>query len=190
MPELETARLYLRPFEPGDLDALALMFADPEVMRFLPAGQGISRERTQAALSRYIESWETNGYGLYAVIEKSSSTLIGHCGLSQLDHTDEIELAYGLRRASWGKGYATEAARACLRFGFEELNLDRIVGIVVPENIASQRILEKLGMQYIREAEYYNLQVRYYELSRLRYRQALPGTHLKEERPEPEAPVD
>lgn len=170
MPTLETARLILRPFVQSDLAALAEIFADHRVMRYLPAGQGISRERTQAALSRYIESWEPRGHGLNAVIEKANQRLIGHCGLVQLDYTDEIELAYGFAHSHWGQGYATEAARACVGFGFEMLKLGQIVAIVVPANTASQRVLEKLGMQYVRDASFYNLNVRYYRLTRAEYR--------------------
>ncbi len=171
MPELETTRLILRPFVQGDLDALAEMFADPEVMRYLPAGQGISRQRTQAALSRYIDSWKTRGYGLRAVLDKDSHQLIGHCGLDQLEHTEEIELAYGFARDFWGQGYATEAANACLAEAFNELELERVVAIVVPENTRSCRVLEKLGMQYLGDASYYNLNVRYYCLTKSEYLQ-------------------
>lgn len=171
MPNLETTRLVLRPFVQDDLDALAEIFADPRVMRYLPAGQGISRERTQAALTLYIESWETRGYGLNAVIDKASQKMIGHCGLAQLDHTDEIELAYGFAHSHWGQGFATEAARACLAFGFEALDLEQIVAIVVPENKASQRVLEKLGMQYVRDASFYHLNVRYFRLTQAEFRQ-------------------
>jgi RimJ/RimL family protein N-acetyltransferase len=171
MLNLETTRLVLRPFVESDLDALAGIFADPRVMRYLPAGQGISRERTQAALTRYIESWEICGYGLNAVIEKGSQKLIGHCGLAQLDHTEQIELAYGFAHSHWGQGFATEAATACVTFGFDVLNLEQIVAIVVPENTASQRVLEKLGMQYIQDASFYNLKVRYFRLTQAKYRQ-------------------
>ena len=170
MPNLETARLILRPFVQSDLDALAEIFGDHRVMRYLPAGQGISRERTQVALSRYIESWETRGHGLNAVIEKTNQKLIGHCGLVRLEYTEEIELAYGYAHSHWGQGYATEAARATVAFGFDLLGLKQIVAIVVPENTASQRVLEKLGMQYVRQASFYNLNVRYFRLTQAEYR--------------------
>jgi len=160
----------MRPFAQNDLDALAEMFADPEVMRYLPAGQGVSRERTQVALSGFIESWETRGHGLFAVVSKNDQTLIGHCGLAQLEYTEEIELAYGFARPYWGQGYATEAAQASLAFGFEDLGLDQIAAIVVPENIASRRVLEKCGMRYVRDTSYYNLDVHYFLLTLSEYR--------------------
>ena len=172
MPNLETARLILRPFVQSDLDALAEMFADPKVMRYLPAGQGISRERPQVALTRYIENWEAHGHGLNAVITKTNQKLIGHCGLEPLNNTKEIELSYGFAQSHWGQGFATEASRACIVFGFDILGLEQIVAIVVPENTASQRVLEKLGMHYIQDASYYHLNVRYYRLTKAEYQQS------------------
>ena len=76
----------------------------------------------------------------------------------------EVELGYDIARKHWGKGYATEAGAACLRYGFKEAELDRIISLTHPENIASQRVLEKLGFAYVGMKEYYGVELRYYEL--------------------------
>lgn len=163
-PEIETARLRLRAFKPGDLDELFLVFGDAQVMRHLSGGKTRSREETEAGLLRTIEGWQRRGFGLWAVTVKESEEMIGYCGLILLDGTTEIEVAYGLARAHWGKGYATEAALAALRFGFEQLKLERIVAVVNPENAPSRRVLEKLGMTYVKMAHHYDADLMYYEL--------------------------
>ena len=97
-------------------------------------------------------------------------SLIGRCGLVHLDNTPEIEVGYLFAADCWGKAYATEAARAALDYGFTELDLDRIVAITRPENLASQRVLEKIGMRFERNARYYDMEVRYFSIPRARYR--------------------
>lgn len=169
IPEIETARLLLRAFTPGDLDDLYLVFGDAEVMTYISGGKPRTREATRAGLLRTIEGWQNRGFGLWAVVEKDSGHVIGYCGLIFLEGTTEIELAYGLAKSSWGKGFATEAARASLRFGFEELKLERIVAVVNPQNITSQRVLEKLGMKYTKDAHHYDADLMYYEISKQDY---------------------
>jgi ribosomal-protein-alanine N-acetyltransferase len=91
-------------------------------------------------------------------------------GPPRLDNTPEIEVGYLFAADCWGKAYATEAARAALDYGFTELDLDRIVAITRPENLASQRVLEKIGMRFERNARYYDMEVRYFSIPRARYR--------------------
>lgn len=169
IPEIETGRLRLRAFKPDDLDDLYMVFGDAEVMTYISGGKPRTREATHAGLLRTIEGWRDRGFGLWAVVEKDNGHVIGYCGLIFLDGTTEIELAYGLAKSSWGKGFATEAARASLRFGFEELKLERIVAVVNPQNIPSQRVLEKLGMKYTKDAHHYNADLMYYEISKQDY---------------------
>ena len=169
VPEIKTDRLWLRAFKPDDLDDLYLVFGDAEVMTYITGGKPRTKEATQAGLLRTIEGWQNRGFGLWAVVEKDKERVIGYCGLIFLDDTPEIELAYGLAKSSWGKGFATEAARVSLRFGFEELKLERIVAVVNPQNIPSQRVLEKLGMKYTKNAHHYDADLMYYELSQQDY---------------------
>ncbi len=164
MPKLETERLYLRPIEKGDLDSLAEIFSDPDVMHYLPAGAPISHDRANVALARWLEHWKKHGYGFWAVLHKLERRMIGYCGLVHLEDGPEIELAYGFHKLYWGQGFATEAGRACLWYGFQKLGLKRIVGITALGNRASQRVLTKLGLQFEKEAIFYNMTCRYYAI--------------------------
>lgn len=164
MSHLETERLILRPIEAGDLDDLAEIFSDPDVMHYLPAGEPISRERADVALARWLEHWKRHGYGFWAVLHKPERHMIGYCGLVHLEDGPEVELAYGFRKHFWGQGLATEAGRACLWYGFQKLGMKRIVGITALGNRASQRVLAKLGLQYEKEGHYYNMTCRYFSI--------------------------
>lgn len=140
-PILTTARLTLRPFAPGDLDALAAIYADPEVMRSIKGGTR-TRERTAADIATYGAEWRDEGHGVWAVMETATGELLGMCGF-----VARAELGYIFGRFAWGRGIATEAASACLRFGFERLDYDVIGAGALKVNGASLRILEKLGMR-------------------------------------------
>jgi ribosomal-protein-alanine N-acetyltransferase len=164
-PEIETDRLRLRSFTMGDLDDLHLIFGDAEVMKHITGGKARSRAETKTGLRRTIEGWAARGFGFWAVSVKEQNTVLGYCGYMLLDGTPEIEIAYGIARAHWGKGFATEAARACLRYGFEEMKLDRIVAVVNPQNVSSQRVLGKLGMRHTGNAHHYDADLMYYEIS-------------------------
>jgi ribosomal-protein-alanine N-acetyltransferase len=124
-------------------------------------------------LNKYLAHWEQHGFGRWALIERQSKKLIGWCGLLYLDNTEEVEIGYGLAKVYWGKGLASEAAADTMKYGFEQLALARIVAITYPENLASQRVLEKLGMKYVMQARFYNTDVRYYAISRDEYRASL-----------------
>jgi ribosomal-protein-alanine N-acetyltransferase len=169
IPRIETARLNLRPFTPDDVDDLFLIFGDPEVMRYISGGKPRSREDTEAGMLRTIEGWKKRGFGFWAVTRKGHERVIGYCGLVPLEGTSEIEVAYGLAKSEWGKGFASEAAQASLRFGFEELKLERIVAVVYQENISSRHVLERLGMTYTKNGHYYDADLMYYEMSRIHF---------------------
>ena len=94
----------------------------------------------------------------------------GFCGLVHLDDTSEIEVGYRFAKRFWGMGLATEAAKASLEYGFETLGIDRIVAVVHPDNLASQRVVDKLGLRYIRDAHFYNSNLRYYAITRAQYK--------------------
>lgn len=170
MHEIETERLRLRMFKEDDLEELYLIFGDPQVMKYLPGGQPRTREATAIGLTRTIEGFKKRGFGIWAATHKEQGTLLGYCGLVFLDDTPEIELLYGFASKYWGAGYATEAARACLRYGFEQLKFERIVAITRPQNTASQRVLEKIGMRFEKAANYYDNDVNYFSISPEAYR--------------------
>jgi RimJ/RimL family protein N-acetyltransferase len=166
MHQIETSRLILRPFVPEDLDALFLIRSNPELMQYIRDGQPLSREETKKNLDNIIQHYRNHNFGLWAVIYKQNQALIGFCGLQYLEQTLEVELGYMLTQEYWGLGIATEAGKASLRYGFEELKLEKIVAVAKPENLASRGVMEKLGMVYVKTARYYNTDVVYYAISK------------------------
>jgi RimJ/RimL family protein N-acetyltransferase len=173
--ELETARLSLRPFGAGDLDALCRITADAEVMRYIGDGRSITREETAANLHNIVESFRRRGFGRWAVEEKAGGALLGYCGLARPAESPGVELVYMLARRAWGRGLATEASTAVLRYGFEELGLERVYALTMPGNLRSRRVLERLGMEYLRDDCYYGYACVCYALTRERWR---PGRGL------------
>lgn len=167
MSEIETNRLRLRHFSLDDLDDLFRIYSNPEVMRYVGKGAR-TKDETQSALVSMIKHWK-HGFGMWAIIHKQSDKMIGRCGLCFLDNSPEVELGYVLDKPYWNIGLATQASRASLEYGFEEIGLERIVAIARPENIASQRVMQKVGMKYEKNAHYYNSNVVYYALSRADY---------------------
>lgn len=166
MQDIETERLLLRRFKSRDLDDFALLNADPEVMRYIGGGRPQSKAQTQMRLNAILDHWEQHGFGLWAAVDKPSRAMIGFCGIQYLDSTSEIEIGYRLDKRFWGRGLATEAAGASLRYAFEQLGLDRIVAVVHPENVASQSVIDKIGLKYVKDARFYNTDVEYYAITR------------------------
>jgi ribosomal-protein-alanine N-acetyltransferase len=150
---LATERLLLRQFKPGDLDALYALYSDPEIRRFFPEGT-LSYEETREELE-----WFLHGHprrpelGLWATIHKPSGRFIGRCGLLPwtLDGRDEVEVAFLLDKAFWGQGLATEAALALMRYGFQQLELPRLICLIEPGNAASVAVARRIGMELERE---------------------------------------
>jgi len=155
MHTLETPRLVLRRWTEKDIEPMAAINADPEVMRWIGRGMTATPERTKAAVARWEEDWETRGLGLCAVEIRDTGELAGFVGLSVPTFLPEVmpavEIGWRLGQPFWGKGIATEAARAVLRFGFEDCGFDEIISICQVGNTASERIMQKLGMNLKRE---------------------------------------
>jgi RimJ/RimL family protein N-acetyltransferase len=150
MPEIDTARLRLRPFTLDDLDEYyTAIRSDPDVMRFLPGGQPQPRERAKQVIRFFIDYWRDHDFGAFAIVDRADDRLIGQCGLQIIPGQTDVELFYALAKPYWGKGYASEAGRACLRYGFESAGLDRIFAMFVPGNTASERVMIKLGMKSV-----------------------------------------
>jgi ribosomal-protein-alanine N-acetyltransferase len=172
MPSIETKRLLLRMFDPEDLDELARLFRDPLVMKYVGDGQPVSRESI-------IRHWQTHGFGRWAAVDLQTQEFIGFGGLRSLFGTPEV--VYHLASAHWGKGLATELARASLRFGFETHQFERIVAITKPPNAASIHVMEKLGMHYEKHARYYDIDVVQYAISREEFKWDGSEYSLKQE---------
>jgi ribosomal-protein-alanine N-acetyltransferase len=166
LPTIVTGRLTLRAFTEKDAEPLYHLMNDEEVMRYFPSTTPPNLERVQRLVRMQIEHWDEHGHGWWAATLSSTGELIGWNGLQYLPETDEVEVGYLLGKAYWGRGLATEGAREGLRHGFETLNLDRIVGIVHPENLASRRVLEKLGMSLTGPARYFGMDCLHYWVER------------------------
>ncbi len=143
---LETARLILREFVPEDVDALACLLSDPETMRHYPAP--LDQTGVEQWIARNRARYATDGHGLWGMVIKATGELIGDCGLirQEVDGESLVEIGYHVRRVLWGQGLASEAARACRDYGFARLGVDRLISLIRPENISSQRVAEKTGM--------------------------------------------
>ncbi|HEX4013332.1 MAG TPA: GNAT family N-acetyltransferase [Candidatus Cybelea sp.] len=159
---LETPRLIVRRWEDSDVPVVAPIYAKPEVMRCIPGGVWDS-ERTQQTISRMRAIEQRQGFGFYPLVEKESGALVGHAGLGRLEAGEEIEVAYVLDVPFWGKGLATEAARAFLEDGFARLGLTRIVAVAFAENPASIAVMKCCGMRSCGMAQHFGREVVKYE---------------------------
>jgi len=159
---LTTERLRLRPLARDDLDLLATLFSDPEVMRF---SLGLlDREQALEKLDRMLAT----GWDSFVVERIEDDRFAGICGLAPqtVDDIDEVELGYRLMPDSWGRGIATEAARACRDHAFETLGLPRIISIIEAANVASIRVVEKVGLRFEKETRMWERPVRVYSAAK------------------------
>jgi RimJ/RimL family protein N-acetyltransferase len=175
---LETERLLLRQFAAQDLEMYTnRIFGDADVMRYLPKRDAPASERAQKTMDFFNDHWTQYSYGPWAVVEKASGELIGHCGLRFIPDIQETEVLYAFGKDFWTKGYATEAARASVDFGFNQVGLERIIALAVPENTASRKVMEHCGLQYEKETHLFGLDVVYYALNRADYSLSANNTH-------------
>ena len=165
---IETERLRLRMLRDADLDDLAALFADPDVMRYVGTGQPCDRSEAQKALASIVAHWNRHGFGRWAIEDKNTREFVGYGGLRSLFGTPEV--VYHFARRHWGKGLATEVARASLNFGFNVKGFDRIVAIAKPANTASIHVMEKIGMHFEKETSYYDIEVIEYAISSQEFR--------------------
>jgi RimJ/RimL family protein N-acetyltransferase len=160
---LATTRLLIRSFEQADAAAMLEVFGDPDVRKYLPPFPDPTIESMEQSVGRRMAMERDHGHGLWAVERKDTSELIGDCGLMLVEGTGpEVELAYHYKQSAWNQGYGTEAAIACLRYGFGVVGLEQIIAICFPENVGSWRVMEKAGMRYEGMASYYGLTLKKY----------------------------
>jgi len=168
MYEIETERTVLRIPTINDLDDLAVIFANPQVMKYMDIDcKPLTREQTENALVSIISGWKKNGFGRWTIISKEDNKLIGLAGFRR--HEDIAELFYILDEPYWGKGLATEIASDVLKVGFERHNFTRIVAMTRPANAASRRILSKLRMSFMGELEIYGISAVEYAITKEDY---------------------
>jgi RimJ/RimL family protein N-acetyltransferase len=143
-PELTTERLRLRMLLESDFEEYAAIHTDPEVTRFT-ARTHLSRMDAWRHLAMIVGHWHLRGFGMWGVFEKETNRLVGRVGFHQPEGWPDFELGWTMGRASWGKGYAPEAAKRCLDFAFEEMGRDHVISLIDPLNVASIRVAEKIG---------------------------------------------
>ncbi|MFC0006848.1 GNAT family N-acetyltransferase [Micromonospora siamensis] len=162
-PEIETARLRLRQFRAEDFAVHRALVDDDSAVTWS------HRRRPLAASLRSwadrIDGWQRNGFGMWIAEVVATREVIGHCGLQRMEGGDEVELGYYFGRAAWGQGYATEAARACLAYGFDQCDLPSIVAVVRRENAASRRVVQKVGMLPERDGTFYDADATLFRLT-------------------------
>lgn len=164
---LETERLILRKFTIDDLNAFALLMADPEVMRFSlngPVGKEQAKEYLQ---KRILNHYDMYGYGLYAAFLKADYALIGFVGLisQNIEGENKTELAYRLHPQFWGQGLATEACLAMCAYAFTQLDMNELISIIDPQNIRSLAVAKRIGMSLWKNALFHHVNVEIYSLS-------------------------
>lgn len=160
---IDTDRLLLRPLTTADLDEVVELHAMPEVMRTMGA---FDRSAALSRLERNELEWDERGHGLVAILERSSGRFLGRSGLKYWPQFDETEVGWVLRTDAWGQGFATEAGRACLDWGFRDLTVPYLTAMIVADNERSIRVARRLGMEPIRSDSLMDLPVVVYAIQR------------------------
>jgi RimJ/RimL family protein N-acetyltransferase len=161
---IETQRLRLRPLAPVDIDEILRMHDDPEVARFI---KRLERPAAEERLRLVEQEWRERGHGVYAVLDRLTGRFLGRAGLKYWPGFDETEVGWALRREAWGNGYATEAARACVHWGFASLDVPYFTAMIDPGNEASIRLARRLGMSPLRGDVLLGDQIVVYSLDRV-----------------------
>ncbi len=150
---LETERLIIQEPRESDFPEFWRLINDPIAMRYTAGTTTLSKDKALEGYKRRIELFGHNPTYIFSIIEKSSRTYIGYCGIRYWDVIEGVELLYGYNQEHWGKGYGSEAALAVADFAFNDLAMTELFGIVYPANKASEKILQKVGFKYIKDVE-------------------------------------
>lgn len=149
IPSRHTPLLSLVPLEPAHAEVLYRIYQTEVVLRYFPTLTPPPLEKVRRFILSQQEHWDKYGYGNWGILPEGENQITGWAGLQYLPELDETEVGYLLDKPFWGKGFATEAARGSIQFGFERRNLDHIIALVHPENYPSRRVIEKCGMTYV-----------------------------------------
>ena len=166
IPILTTLQLTLRPLQETDAPALYNIYQQEGVLTYFPSPTPPPLKSVERFIAGQERHWQTHGYGNWAVTRSGEAEMIGWAGLQFLNELNETEIGYLLAPVHWGKGYATEAAQAALRFGFERFDLAHIIALVHPENLASRRVIEKCGLHYLETIQLWNTELMRYRVNR------------------------
>jgi RimJ/RimL family protein N-acetyltransferase len=172
IPSIQTAHLTLCPLQPEDAQVLLRVYQVEGVLQYFPNTTPPPFEKVQKFIAGQEKHWAEYGYGNWGIRPAGERQIVGWAGLQYVSELDETEVGYLLNRPFWGKGYATEAARASLQFGFENLGFDHIIALVHPDNLGSRRVLEKCGMIYIENKVLWGLEMRRYRLEKVDFQAA------------------
>ena len=165
-PTIRTERLVLQPLEESDAGALFNIYQTEGVLRYFPNPNPPRMETVERFICGQLAHWEEHGYGDWGILLPGEDSLIGWAGLQYLHELDETEVGFLLDRPYWGRGLATEAALASLRFGFEHFSLDHMIALVHPENHASIRVIEKCGMRRVDCRSLWGIELWRYQIDR------------------------
>jgi ribosomal-protein-alanine N-acetyltransferase len=164
--KIETERLHLTPLSPDDLPGMHSVWIEPGVRRFLWDDEIISKEHAAEVIDESVRLFEAEGLGLWSVRPRGEARIIGFGGFWFFHDPPELQILYGLTEANWNRGFATEIARAVIRYGFEELGLERIEASADAPNLSSLRVMEKSGMFFDKRVDKNGLDTVYYSITR------------------------
>jgi [ribosomal protein S5]-alanine N-acetyltransferase len=164
---IESPRLFLREFVDTDANDLFELDSNPQVMQYIGTPPATSPQQSAASIDRQKAYYALHpGLGIWPAFTRQERTFIGWFALKTLDKTAFIEIGYRLLPAFWGKGYATEMSRELIRYGFDKLQLTQIVGVIDPANLASRRVLQKVGLRYVKDDFFYGTAVHFFSTDR------------------------
>ena len=160
---LETERLILRELNPNDAEDFYKLNLNYNVIKYTGNSAFKNIDEARIFLENY-QDYKINGYGRWSVINKETNRFIGWCGLKFGEMKDETDIGFRFFEEEWNKGFATESAKACINYGFDKLNLKRIIGRAMKENIASIKVLEKIGLVYEKDVHFDGKQAVIYKI--------------------------
>ncbi len=169
IPTIRTPRLLLRAWTPEDAGAWYSILQEDGILRYFPNQAPPSRQQADAYIAHHTAQWKRHGYGHWAVITPGDGQVVGWNGLEYLPEVEQTEVAYLLSKRVRGRGYATEAARAAVKFGFETAGLEKIIGLVHPQNIPSVRVLENCGLALVDRVALWGMELSRYAIDRSAY---------------------
>ena len=163
---IHTTRLTLRHLIPSDVEVLHRIYQSEGALQYFPNPNPPPIEKIERFIAGQQTHWQQHGYGNWGILPDGEDEIIGWAGLQYVPELNETEVGYLLDRPWWRQGYATEAAQASLRFGFEHFNLDHIIALVHPDNLASIRVIEKCEMDFVETLQLWGMELRRYRIDR------------------------
>ncbi|WP_281646896.1 GNAT family N-acetyltransferase [Parendozoicomonas sp. Alg238-R29] len=166
IPQIETDRLILRGLREEDFPAYAQWCTNPKFMKHIGPQKPISREDAWRSMAMVVGHWPLRGFGFWALEEKATGELVGRAGLFEPEGWPGTEVGWGLDPNHWGKGYATEAAKAAVKWGFENTDNDELISLISPDNHPSIKVSERIGQTFSRNFNFHGNEISIYSLSR------------------------